>query len=229
MYIYEQCSSASVSSPAQELSHSLKMATRGRRAWYWSFVSAAMVAVVAGDFAADRAECASNLVGLSTCLTYVQGTGSAPTPDCCSGLEQVVGKSPKCLCVLIKDRDEPGLGFKFNVTRAMSLPDVCHSSANISDCPSLFVCPKFFIFSFYFVSILIIIVVFLFDFGAGLLNLPRDSKDAQIFEQFGNSSSSHGISFALLFPFFCVCFHALIHSFIDLFKHIYSVIFFLSG
>ncbi|XP_039139622.1 non-specific lipid transfer protein GPI-anchored 13-like [Dioscorea cayenensis subsp. rotundata] len=137
------------------------MATRGRRAWYWSFVSAAMVAVVAGDFAADRAECASNLVGLSTCLTYVQGTGSAPTPDCCSGLEQVVGKSPKCLCVLIKDRNEPGLGFKFNVTRAMSLPDFCHSSANISDCPRL-------------------------------LNLPRDSKDAQIFEQFGNSSSSHG-------------------------------------
>ncbi|KAH7661865.1 Bifunctional inhibitor/lipid-transfer protein/seed storage 2S albumin protein [Dioscorea alata] len=73
----------------------------------------------------------------------------------------MVEKSPKCLCVLIKDRNEPGLGFTFNVTRALSLPNVCRSSANISDCPRL-------------------------------LNLPKDSKDAQIFEQFGNSSSSHG-------------------------------------
>ncbi|KAM0952092.1 putative plant non-specific lipid-transfer protein/Par allergen [Dioscorea sansibarensis] len=116
------------------------MATKGGGggggAWYWSFVMAAMVAVVTGDFAADRAECATYLVGLSTCLTFVQGSASAPTPDCCSGLEQVLGKSRKCLCVLIKDRNEPDLGFKINVTRAMSLPDVCHASANISDCPS---------------------------------------------------------------------------------------------
>ncbi|MQL80158.1 hypothetical protein Taro_012604 [Colocasia esculenta] len=91
--------------------------------------------VARGDFASDQAECAEALVGLSTCLTYVEGTSKSPTPDCCTGLKQVIGKSPKCLCILIKDRDNPQLGFKIDATRAMSLPGVCSVPANISHCP----------------------------------------------------------------------------------------------
>jgi hypothetical protein len=96
------------------------------------------VAVVRGDFAADRAECADKLMGLAPCLTYVQATATArsPTPDCCAGLKAVVTASKKCMCVLVKDRDEPALGFKINVTRAMDLPDNCNFPATFSDCPS---------------------------------------------------------------------------------------------
>ncbi|GJM96966.1 hypothetical protein PR202_ga13851 [Eleusine coracana subsp. coracana] len=78
-----------------------------------------MIGSAMGDFAADRAECADKLMGLATCLTYVQtkATARSPTPDCCAGLKQVVTASKKCLCVLVKDRDEPALGFQINVTR----------------------------------------------------------------------------------------------------------------
>ncbi|KAF7068424.1 hypothetical protein CFC21_074194 [Triticum aestivum] len=105
-------------------------------------VVAALMAVLVGlagaDFAADRAECADKLMGLATCLTYVQlaATARSPTPDCCSGFRQVLGASKKCLCVLVKDRDEPTLGIKFNVTRAMNLPSACNIPATFSDCPS---------------------------------------------------------------------------------------------
>ncbi|RLM84966.1 protein YLS3-like [Panicum miliaceum] len=94
-------------------------------------------AVVGGDFAADRAECSDKLVGLATCLTYVQDEASAPTPDCCAGLKTVLQTSRKCLCVLVKDKDDPNLGLKLNVTKALGLPAVCKASANISDCPRL--------------------------------------------------------------------------------------------
>ncbi|KAF8741033.1 hypothetical protein HU200_013672 [Digitaria exilis] len=91
---------------------------------------------VGGDFAADRAECSDKLAGLATCLTYVQDQASAPTPDCCAGLKTVLQTSRKCLCVLVKDRDDPNLGLKLNVTKALGLPAVCNAPANISDCPS---------------------------------------------------------------------------------------------
>nr|CAD1818371.1 unnamed protein product [Ananas comosus var. bracteatus] len=82
------------------------------------------------------------------------GQREGPTPDCCKGLQEVVAQSFKCLCVLVKDRDEPALGFKFNVTRALFLPSMCQVPANVTDCPRL-------------------------------LNLPANSADAQVFEQFG--------------------------------------------
>lgn len=92
---------------------------------------------VESDFASDRNECANQLVGLATCLPYVQGQAKAPTPDCCSGLKQVVDKSRKCLCVLIKNRDNPELGFKINATLALKLPGACSAPVNASECIDL--------------------------------------------------------------------------------------------
>ncbi|KAG0470856.1 hypothetical protein HPP92_016976 [Vanilla planifolia] len=115
-------------------------------------VVAVLVAAISGDIAADHAECAQDLVGLSTCLEYVSGNARNPTPDCCAGLQKVRSRKPKCLCVLIKDHDSPDLGFRINVTLAVFLPAVCHVPANISHCPKL-------------------------------LNLPPDSKEAEIFKQ----------------------------------------------
>ncbi|XP_051177631.1 non-specific lipid transfer protein GPI-anchored 14 [Lolium perenne] len=120
-------------------------------------VAVAVVGQLAGaDFAADRAECADKLMGIATCLTYVQATATAraPTPDCCSGFKQVLGTSKKCLCVLVKDRDEPALGLKVNITRAMNLPSACAIAATFSDCPKI-------------------------------LNMAPDSKEAEIFKQYG--------------------------------------------
>ncbi|KAF5447986.1 hypothetical protein F2P56_033495 [Juglans regia] len=85
----------------------------------------------------DRAECADQLVGLATCLPYVGGDAKTPTLDCCTGIKQVLEKSKKCLCVLIKDRDDPKLGLKINATLALGLPNACHAPSNISECVSL--------------------------------------------------------------------------------------------
>lgn len=114
-----------------------------------------LVGPAGADFAADRAECADRLMGLATCLTFVEATATAraPTPDCCSGFKTVLGASKKCLCVLVKDRDEPALGLKINVTRAMNLPSACSIPATFSDCPKI-------------------------------LNMSPDSKEAEIFKQY---------------------------------------------
>ncbi|XXG64198.1 hypothetical protein AAC387_Pa05g2210 [Persea americana] len=89
------------------------------------------------DFASDRNECGDQLVGLATCLPYAQGEAKMPTPDCCSGLKQVVAKSRKCLCVLVEDRDDPDLGFKVNATLALKLPSSCGAPINVSECIDL--------------------------------------------------------------------------------------------
>ncbi|KAK2641428.1 hypothetical protein Ddye_023191 [Dipteronia dyeriana] len=89
------------------------------------------------DVNQDRSECADQLVGLATCLPYVGGDAKVPTIDCCTGLKQVMEKSKKCLCILIKDRDDPTLGLKINATLAASLPSACHAPANISECISI--------------------------------------------------------------------------------------------
>lgn len=89
---------------------------------------------VSSNIDQDRAECADQVVGLATCLPYVGGEAKAPTPDCCSGLKLVLEKSKKCLCVLIKDRDDPSLGLKVNLTLALGLPTACHAPADIKEC-----------------------------------------------------------------------------------------------
>jgi hypothetical protein len=106
---------------------------------WWALVVAAAAAAAAtvagGDMNADRTECADQLVGLAPCLQYVQGQARAPPPDCCGGLRQVLAKSPKCLCVLVKDKDDPNLGIKINATLALALPSACGATrANASHC-----------------------------------------------------------------------------------------------
>jgi len=90
----------------------------------------------------DSEECAEQLVGLATCLPYVGGDAKAPTPDCCNGLKQVLKDNKKCLCVIIKDRNDPELGLKINATLALSLPSVCHAPANVSQCPGKYLAER---------------------------------------------------------------------------------------
>ncbi|CAL1386147.1 unnamed protein product [Linum trigynum] len=101
------------------------------------FAAAALLAGTAeSDLEQEKTECAPKLVGLAPCLPYVGGESKAPTLDCCSGLKQVLDKSRKCLCLLIKDRDED-LGVKINISLAANLPGSCKSPVNVSDCVSL--------------------------------------------------------------------------------------------
>ncbi|OWM73410.1 protein YLS3-like [Punica granatum] len=100
-------------------------------------VMVALVGFSDSDLAQERAECTEQLVSLAPCLPYVGGDAKAPTPDCCSGLGQVLQKSFRCLCVLVKDRDEPSLGLKINTTLALGLPSSCHAPVNISQCIEL--------------------------------------------------------------------------------------------
>ncbi|KAL0339223.1 UNVERIFIED_CONTAM: protein YLS3 [Sesamum angustifolium] len=93
-----------------------------------------LLVLTTSDNSKDRQECADSL-GLATCLPYVGGTAKTPTPDCCSGLKQVLKTNKKCLCVVIKDRNDPDLGLNINVTLALGLPVVCNAPANISQCP----------------------------------------------------------------------------------------------
>lgn len=92
------------------------------------------VGFVRCDFASDSAECSDQLIGLTNCLTFIEGSVKKAKPECCSNLKQVLDKSRKCLCVLVKDRNEPGLGFKVNATLAMKLPGACNAPVNISEC-----------------------------------------------------------------------------------------------
>ncbi|KAK9941387.1 hypothetical protein M0R45_017992 [Rubus argutus] len=102
-----------------------------------------LVMILAGfgssDIEQDRAQCADQLVGLAPCLPYVTGGKDAKTPtiDCCTGLKQVDAKSHKCICVLIKDHDDPKLGLNINATLALKLPGACHVPVNITSCVDL--------------------------------------------------------------------------------------------
>ncbi|KAI7736770.1 hypothetical protein M8C21_012645 [Ambrosia artemisiifolia] len=108
-----------------------------RRLLPWLAMMMVLVGLSNGDFAEDQKKCADTLIGLATCLPYVGGQAKAPTMDCCAKLKPVLDKSKVCLCILVKDRDEPGLGVKINGTLALGLPDACHLPANITECPKL--------------------------------------------------------------------------------------------
>ena len=95
----------------------------------------ALVGFGSTSFDQDKTECADKLVALAACLNYVGGKTASPPPDCCVGLTTVVEKSPRCLCILIKDRNEPKLGdFKVNATLALNLPSVCSVPLNVTTC-----------------------------------------------------------------------------------------------
>ncbi|XP_014624270.1 non-specific lipid transfer protein GPI-anchored 14 [Glycine max] len=74
-----------------------------------------------GDSAQDKQRCAESLTGVTTCLPYLGGDTKAPTADCCSGLTQAMKTNKKCVCLILKDRDDPDLGLKINMTIAAAL------------------------------------------------------------------------------------------------------------
>ncbi|KAI9116264.1 hypothetical protein K1719_012431 [Acacia pycnantha] len=110
----------------------------------WRLLAVAVVACVVvmsgamGDSSKEKEECTEQVAGLATCLPYVGGQAKSPTPDCCTGLKQLLNNNSKCLCVIIKDRNDPDIGsLRINITLAISLPNVCNAPSNVSKCPEL--------------------------------------------------------------------------------------------
>ncbi|GAU19873.1 hypothetical protein TSUD_170990 [Trifolium subterraneum] len=90
-----------------------------------------------GESAQEKQKCAEQLTNVATCLPYLGGSAKAPTSDCCSGLIQAFKNNKKCICIIVKDRDDPDLGLKINITLTLGLPSLCKASDNLSQCPSL--------------------------------------------------------------------------------------------
>ena len=86
----------------------------------------------------DRAECADQLVPQDndTCHPFFAGDANAVTQDCWMGLGQVLQKSMKSLCVLMKDGDDPNLALKINATLALHLATAYDAANKVSECVS---------------------------------------------------------------------------------------------
>ncbi|PWA59877.1 hypothetical protein CTI12_AA387460 [Artemisia annua] len=104
----------------------------------WLAIVMVLVGLSKGDLDKDKQQCGQKLLELATCLPYVSGQAKGPpTPGCCDALKPVLQTSKVCLCILVKDRDDPNLGIKIDANLALGLPDSCHLPANITECPKL--------------------------------------------------------------------------------------------
>ncbi|KAL3517596.1 hypothetical protein ACH5RR_020185 [Cinchona calisaya] len=87
-----------------------------------------------GAKAQSSSSCATALMGLSPCLSYVTGNSSKPSPACCTQLGNVVQSSPACLCTLTNGAAN-SMGLNINQTLALALPGACNvQTPPISQC-----------------------------------------------------------------------------------------------
>ncbi|CAN8254274.1 unnamed protein product [Cochlearia groenlandica] len=156
-----------------------------------SITVAIMLLGVSSELSQDIKGCQDSMSDLYSCLPFVTTKAKAPDSTCCTTLKEKLdkGHTKRCLCTLVKEKDDPGLGFKVDANRAMSLPSTCLVPANISQCPGdKFSQAKQFIYghkvrSFSFFS---------FCMQEDLLHLPPDSPLAKIFKQFAESTQNVG-------------------------------------
>lgn len=78
------------------------------------------------------AQCAPQLLPLTSCAPFVQGTAQSPTMPCCNNLRQLYNQQPHCLCLLLNDTTLSS--FPINTTLALQLPSLCSLQADSSTC-----------------------------------------------------------------------------------------------
>ncbi|KAL8542616.1 hypothetical protein ACS0TY_003482 [Phlomoides rotata] len=83
-------------------------------------------------------------------------------------MKQVLQKGPQCICLLVKDRNDPSLGLKINATLALSLHSHYHAPTNISNYPGC-------------ANLCLILI------GFSSATSATNSPDAKVFEDFENS------------------------------------------
>ncbi|CAI9100986.1 OLC1v1038186C1 [Oldenlandia corymbosa var. corymbosa] len=89
---------------------------------------------VSSDFAEDKKECQNQLLSISPCLPFLSEQSKFPTPICCINLGDKYDQKRRCLCMAVKDRNEPGFGIKVNATLALGLPSICRIPNNVTQC-----------------------------------------------------------------------------------------------
>ncbi|XP_038710323.1 non-specific lipid transfer protein GPI-anchored 13-like [Tripterygium wilfordii] len=99
-------------------------------------VVASLTMASMATFEEDEKECADQLANLASCIPFVSGTASKPTPQCCQDTQKVKTNKPKCLCVLNKESTDPSMGLPVNTTLALHMPSICKIEASVSNCPS---------------------------------------------------------------------------------------------
>ncbi|KAL9410635.1 hypothetical protein AB3S75_044417 [Citrus x aurantiifolia] len=72
-----------------------------------------------------QSDCTNVLIGMTPCLSYVSGSSSTPSAQCCSQLASVVRSNPRCLCMVLGDGGS-SLGVSINQTLALALPGACN-------------------------------------------------------------------------------------------------------
>ncbi|KAM6594690.1 hypothetical protein CsatA_002393 [Cannabis sativa] len=78
------------------------------------------------------AQCATRLLPLAPCASFVQGTALSPALSCCDNLNQLYAQQPKCLCMLLNETTLNSL--PINTTLALQLPSLCHLKVDILIC-----------------------------------------------------------------------------------------------
>lgn len=107
-------------------------------------IALVLMVMVWGGAHAQSSTCTNTLMGLASCLNYVTGNSSTPSPSCCSQLSTVVQSQPRCLCSLLNGNG-PNIGVTINQTLAISLPGACKVQT-----PPLNLCNGMILFSFFY-------------------------------------------------------------------------------
>ncbi|XP_024518263.1 protein YLS3-like [Selaginella moellendorffii] len=97
---------------------------------FLSAVSAAEEVAQAPDYAK---QCAPDIIALLPCMPAVKGSGSPPSPQCCSAIAELLKDDPICLCYVAADaaqRNDPNI----NATVALQLPALCNLKADVHKC-----------------------------------------------------------------------------------------------
>ncbi|KAK2996144.1 hypothetical protein RJ639_036015 [Escallonia herrerae] len=84
---------------------------------------------------APAVDCSTVILNMADCLSFVTNDSTLKKPQgaCCSGLKTVLKTNAECLCEAFKNSAQ--LGVTLNVTKALTLPTVCHLSApSVSNC-----------------------------------------------------------------------------------------------
>ncbi|XP_039139851.1 non-specific lipid transfer protein GPI-anchored 19-like isoform X2 [Dioscorea cayenensis subsp. rotundata] len=68
--------------------------------------------------------CMPFATSLSSCMSYIMGNATAPSPLCCSNLADVIQTQARCLCTVLNS-GAAQLGIPVNQTQALTLPGVC--------------------------------------------------------------------------------------------------------
>ncbi|XP_047315124.1 non-specific lipid transfer protein GPI-anchored 11-like [Impatiens glandulifera] len=73
-------------------------------------------------------DCTNLVLEMADCLSYVStgSTDKKPQGTCCSGIKTVLKNNAQCICFAF--RNSAQFGVTLNVTKAMTLPDVCRLS-----------------------------------------------------------------------------------------------------